>query len=134
MPLMLTSFKALKLSVSSDVDLSVDRFIKCIGYGNGMSAIDELLSLIKDGKLPYPPRLTKYELAKIVAVRTRQLMDGAPPLINPKELGTMDPVTIAYEELKRGLLPFIVIRKLPNNKRIEYTLKELQNIENEVFS
>ncbi|KUO92706.1 MAG: DNA-directed RNA polymerase subunit K [Caldivirga sp.] len=99
-----------------------------------MSTIDELYSLIRDGKLPYPPRLTKYELAKIIAVRTRQLMDGAPPLVNPKELSTSDPVAIATEELKRGLLPFIIIRRLPNNKSVEYSLRELQELENKVLS
>ncbi len=100
----------------------------------GMSTIDELYSLIRNGKLPYPPRITKYEFAKIIAVRTRQLMDGAPPLVNPKEIGTSDPVAIAFEELKRGLLPFIIIRRLPNGKRVEYTLRELQELERNVMT
>jgi len=43
-------------------------------------------------------------------------------------------VAIAAEELKRGLLPFIIIRRLPNNKSVEYSLRELQELENKVLS
>lgn len=97
------------------------------------SELDTLYKLARDGKLPYPPRVTKYELAKIIAVRTRQLVEGAPPLVDPKELGTTDPVAIAMEEYRRGLLPFIIIRRLPNGRRVEYSLRELQDLEKQLM-
>lgn len=107
-------------------------FIK--GLCDGFIFVDinyeELVRMIREGKLPYPPRLTKYELAKIIAVRARQISDGAPPLIDPREVGTTDPVAIALEEFKRGLLSFIVVRRLPNRRgSVEYTLAQLKELQ-----
>ncbi len=78
--------------------------------------------------LPYPPpRLTKYEVAKMVAIRAKQLaMGAAPPLIDARAMGLQDPIQIAIEEFKAGKLPFIVVRSLPNGKKIEYTIDELK--------
>ncbi len=90
--------------------------------------LSSVLKIIEDlalGKFPHPPRITKYELARIVAARAKQLVMGAKPLVDPKEVGSYDPVVIAYEEVKRRLLPFIVIRTLPSGRQIRLRLKEL---------
>ncbi len=90
-----------------------------------------VLNIINDlakGKLTYPPRITKYELARIVAARAKQLAMGAQPLINPQEIGTYDPVDIALEEIRRGLIPFIVVRTLPNGRHIRIKLKDLLDL------
>lgn len=59
-----------------------------------------------------PPRLTIYELAFILAVRAAQLAAGAPPLIPVSE--DMREEDIAREELKRKVLPIVVIRRRPD--------------------
>ncbi|ADN50584.1 DNA-directed RNA polymerase subunit K [Vulcanisaeta distributa] len=94
------------------------------------SILNTISDLIK-GKLTYPPRITKYELARIVAARAKQLAMGAQPLINPQELGTFDPIDIAMEEVRRGLLPFIIVRTLPNGKHVRIKLKDLLNLSRE---
>lgn len=81
--------------------------------------------------MTYPPRITKYELARIVASRAKQLAMGAQPLINPQELGTYDPIDIAIEEVRRGLLPFIIVRTLPNGKHVRIKLKDLLDLSRE---
>ncbi|KUO91575.1 MAG: hypothetical protein AT710_06270 [Thermocladium sp. ECH_B] len=83
--------------------------------------------------LPYPPRLTKYEKAKMIAIRAKQLAMGATPLIDAKSMGLQDPIQIAIEELNAGKLPFIVVRSLPNGKRREYTIDELNKMEDSLI-
>ncbi|WP_054854385.1 MULTISPECIES: DNA-directed RNA polymerase subunit K [Vulcanisaeta] len=97
-------------------------------------ALAGILGIVNDlikGKLTYPPRITKYELARIVASRAKQLAMGAQPLINPQELGTYDPIDIAIEEVRRGLLPFIIVRTLPNGKHVRIKLKDLLDLSRE---
>ncbi|MCG2862958.1 MAG: DNA-directed RNA polymerase subunit K [Vulcanisaeta sp.] len=89
--------------------------------------IDELIK----GKLVYPPRITKYELARLVAARAKQLAMGARPMIDPQKLGTYDPVLIAYEEVRRGLIPFVIIRTLPNGRQVRIKLKDLLDLSRE---
>uniref|UniRef100_UPI00318375B4 DNA-directed RNA polymerase subunit omega n=1 Tax=Vulcanisaeta sp. JCM 14467 TaxID=1295370 RepID=UPI00318375B4 len=64
----------------------------------------------------------------MVAARAKQLAMGAQPLINPQELGTYDPIDIAIEEVRRGLLPFIIVRTLPNGRHLRIKLKDLLDL------
>jgi len=80
----------------------------------------------------YPPRLTKYEIARIIGARATQLAMGAQPLVDVGQLGTIDPVLIAMEELRQGLLDFIIVRELPDGRTIHVTLKELLDLEKSV--
>jgi len=80
----------------------------------------------------YPPRLTKYEIARIIGARATQLAMGAQPLVDVRQLGTIDPVLIAMEELRQGLLDFIIVRELPDGRTIRVTLKELLDLEKSV--
>ena len=69
-----------------------------------------------------PNRLTRFEVARIIGARALQLSLGAPPLIDPYELPMrirIDPVLLAKEEFKRGVLPISVVR---------YTRKGLKQI------
>jgi len=60
-----------------------------------------------------PPKLTRFERARIVGARALQISMGAPVLIEPsKELS--NPIDIAIEELKRGVLPITIRRTLPD--------------------
>jgi len=59
-----------------------------------------------------PPWLTKYERARIISARALQITLGAPVLIDVPS-GMHDPIEIAELELKEGVLPIIIRRRLP---------------------
>ena len=64
-----------------------------------------------------------------MGARATQLAMGAQPLVDIQELGTTDPVLIAMEELKRGLLDFVIVRELPDGKTTKIRLKDLLELE-----
>ena len=100
-----------------------------ISIEEALSKIFELIESLKKKQIPYPPRLTKYEIARIVAARAKQLASGAQPMVDVEKLNTIDPVLIAIEELKQGRLPFIIVRTLPTGKKIEVKLKDLLELQ-----
>jgi len=57
------------------------------------------------------PIMSKYEYTNIIGLRTKQLGDGAPPMIDIPE-GVMENFIIAEIELKQKVLPFVVKRPL----------------------
>lgn len=61
-------------------------------------------------------RLTKYEITSVIGVRATQIANGSIPKIKSKNT---DPRLIAIEELKNNVLPIIVVRSLPNGRKIE---------------
>jgi len=69
------------------------------------------------------PKMTKYEMVRILGERTKQLTLGAKSFIKNKE--DFDYETIAYEEFKKKLIPFKIIRNLPNNIKEEWLIEEL---------
>ena len=52
--------------------------------------------------------LTRFEKARLLGARAIQISMGARPLVEIKD--SLDPIDIAYEELKAGVLPLDVIR------------------------
>ena len=98
------------------------------------SKILKLIESLKTKQVPYPPRLTKYEIARIIAARAKQLANGAQPMVDVNKLNTIDPVLIAIEELKEGKLPFIIVRTLPTGKKIEVKLRDLLEYQKEYSS
>ena len=58
------------------------------------------------------PILTKYERARILGQRAKQINAGAPPMVEPKQ-DTIDGYLIAHQELEEKKLPFIIRRPLP---------------------
>lgn len=79
-----------------------------------------------------PYRLTRYEKARIVAARALQLSLGAVPLINVRDL-QRNPVVISMEELKRGLLPITVVRRLPTGETELVPVNKLIEAERRLF-
>jgi DNA-directed RNA polymerase I, II, and III subunit RPABC2 len=71
------------------------------------------------------PFLTKYERARILGERAKQIDAGAIPLI-PVEDGMIDSYLIAVEELTQKKVPFIVKRPLPNGGCEYWKLKDLE--------
>ncbi|QGR19341.1 DNA-directed RNA polymerase subunit K [Stygiolobus azoricus] len=61
-------------------------------------------------------KLTKYEIARIISARALQLAMGAQPLIDMSNLPFDDVISIADDELKRGVLPITIRRVYPNGK------------------
>ena len=58
------------------------------------------------------PILSKYERARILGQRAKQINAGAPPFVTPPK-DTMDGYLIAIQELEAKRIPFIIRRPLP---------------------
>lgn len=54
-------------------------------------------------------RYTRYERARIVGARALQIYMGAPVFINTESI---DPLEIALEEMRQGVIPITVKRDL----------------------
>jgi DNA-directed RNA polymerase I, II, and III subunit RPABC2 len=62
-----------------------------------------------------PPKLTRFERARIIGARSLQLALGAPPFV--KVLPTMhSPIDIAVSELDQKVLPINIRRTLPDGQ------------------
>jgi len=79
-----------------------------------------------------PPRLTKYEKARIIGVRALQLTRGAPPLVPPEVVGSTDPVLIAKYEVENGILPVSILRYTSSGVRQSIPLSLLVKVTREV--
>ena len=73
------------------------------------------------------PFVTKYEKAKIIGVRTKQLNNGADPFIDISP-NMIDGYNIALEEFAQKKLPFIISRPLPNGGREYWKLSDLEMV------
>ncbi len=60
-----------------------------------------------------PPKLTRFEKARIVGARSLQLAMGAPPFVTVDK-SLRDPIAIATAEMEEGGLPVSIRRTLPN--------------------
>ena len=69
------------------------------------------------------PRLTRYEMVRILGERTKQLTMGAKALV--KNINNLSYDEIAIEELKLDMIPIKIKRPLPNNKIEIWDLNEL---------
>jgi len=92
-------------------------------------AKEQYVNKIKIG----PPRLTKYERARIIGARALQLTMGAPPLIPPEMIDSSDPLEIAEKELKMKILPITIRRRLPTGEYQDIPLKWLLEAEESMF-
>ena len=71
-----------------------------------------------------PPKLTRFERARIVGSRALQIAMGAPLLLEPAE-SLSNPVDIALRELEAGILPITIRRTLPDGTYQDIPLKWL---------
>ena len=67
--------------------------------------------------------MTKYELVRVLGIRTKQISVGAKVLI--KNIQGETPLEIAIHELINKMTPFIIKRPLPNNTFELWHIKEL---------
>ena len=98
---------------------------------------DEILSMTKvvrndDGiiidklhrTIPY---LTKYEKARVLGQRAKQIETGAKPLVRVPE-NVIDSYVIAELELREKKIPFIIKRPIPGGAFEYWYIKDLENI------
>ena len=88
------------------------------------------LNLIHDDKHVTMPILTKYEKARILGLRISQLNKGARPYFTISNRQIVDMHIIAEQELKKKLLPFIIMRPIPNGNKEYWKLEDLEIVEN----
>jgi DNA-directed RNA polymerase subunit K/omega len=73
------------------------------------------------------PFLTKYEQARILGQRSKQIECGAKPLVKVPE-NIIDSYIIAKLELEQKKIPFIIRRPIPNGSCEYWNLKDLEMI------
>jgi DNA-directed RNA polymerase I, II, and III subunit RPABC2 len=71
-----------------------------------------------------PPKITRFEKARIVGARALQISMGAPILIEANE-NYSNPIDIALKELEGGILPITIRRTLPDGTFQDIPLKWL---------
>jgi DNA-directed RNA polymerase I, II, and III subunit RPABC2 len=71
-----------------------------------------------------PPKITRFEKARIVGARALQISMGAPILIETKE-NYSNPIDIAVIELESGILPITIRRTLPDGTFQDIPMKWL---------
>lgn len=71
-----------------------------------------------------PPKLTRFEKARIIGARSLQVAMGAPPFI-PLEGAYRGPIEIATTELEEDALPVSIRRALPNGVTQDIPIKAL---------
>lgn len=69
------------------------------------------------------PKATRYERARIIGVRTRQIAEGMKPKVDIK--GLTDPYDMAVKEFEEGKSPFIIQRRLPGGEVENVRVSEL---------
>jgi len=73
------------------------------------------------------PYLTKYEKARILGQRAKQINSGSKPFIKVRE-DILDGYIIAELELKVKSIPFIIRRPLPNGGSEYWSIKDLEDV------
>ena len=75
------------------------------------------------------PILTRYEFAKIIGLRAKQLNHGSTPFIDNLDPNIIDGYTIAMKEFELKKIPFIIKRPLPNGLNEYWNVKDLEYIQ-----
>lgn len=101
---------------------------------NVIEDVNKVIEHLNDEKIS-KPIMTIYEFDKIIALRTQQIASGAPLFIDYMQAdfegnkinikSNMELRQIALKELISGRLPFMIERKLPNNKKEYYRIRDL---------
>ncbi len=71
-----------------------------------------------------PPKLTRFEKARVVGARALQVSMGAPVLLDITD-PSLSPIDIALMELDEGVLPISIRRSLPDGTSQNIPLKWL---------
>ena len=101
-------------------------------HQHNINEINTMATIIKDnnGNIIDPlhktlPFITKYEKARILGERSKQISAGANPLINIDET-IIDSYIIATKEFEEKAIPFIIKRPLPSGGCEYWKLEDLE--------
>jgi len=83
--------------------------------------------IIMDGFHKTIPFMTKFEKARVLGQRAKQINSGATPFVKVPE-NVIDGYLIAELELKQKRIPFIIRRPLPNGGSEYWSIKDLEDI------
>jgi DNA-directed RNA polymerase subunit K/omega len=116
-------------------NMSKDSYIADFHPDSIIHNFDEVLKLSKVSRNkmgniidPYHrtiPKLTKYEKAKILGQRAKQIDSGAKAFVNVPPT-TLDGYLIALDELKQKKIPFIIRRPIPGGGSEYWPVYELE--------
>jgi len=101
-----------KYAKEKDNDFDLDEYFK-----------DDDIVITKSGRVG-KPILFKYEKVRLLSDRSRQLAEGAKPMI--KNTSGLSHKEIALLELKNKLIPLIIERPIPNSGSERWRLSELE--------
>lgn len=82
-----------------------------------------MINLEKDALIG-PPKLTRFERARIVGARSLQISLGA-PMLAPLPDDVVDPIDVAVVELNEKVLPMTIRRTLPEGSFQDIPLIDL---------
>ena len=85
-----------------------------------------MINLAKDALIG-PPKLTRFERARIVGARSLQVSLGA-PILAPLPDDVVDPIDIAVIELREKVLPLTIRRTLPEGSYQDIPLIDLLKV------
>ena len=85
-----------------------------------------MINLAKDALIG-PPKLTRFERARIVGARSLQVSLGA-PILAPLPEDVVDPIDIAVVELREKVLPLTIRRTLPEGSYQDIPLIDLLQV------
>lgn len=74
-----------------------------------------------------PPKLTRYERARVIGARALQVALGAPILVKLERNIPLDPLFVAEKELESGVLPIIIRRRTPSGEYQDIPIRYLLN-------
>ena len=120
-------FKKLENDISRDYLLSYHPELKQINF-NELIALSKI-TRNKEGVIIDPlhktfPYLTKFERAKILGQRAKQINNGSPIFVKVTP-NIIEGHTIALMELKQKKIPFIIKRPLPNGSNEYWKVSDL---------
>ena len=121
------NFKKLENDISRDYLLSYHPELKQINF-NELIALSKI-TRNKEGVIIDPlhktfPYLTKFERAKILGQRAKQINNGSPIFVKVTP-NIIEGHTIALMELKQKKIPFIIKRPLPNGSNEYWKVSDL---------
>jgi DNA-directed RNA polymerases I, II, and III subunit RPABC2 len=85
-----------------------------------------MINLAKDALIG-PPKLTRFERARIVGARSLQVSLGA-PILAPLPDDVVEPIDIAVVELREKVLPLTIRRTLPEGSYQDIPLIDLLQV------
>ena len=97
--------------------------INTLNKEKNLSSKGEPLTIVSKEQRLTNPRMTKYEMVRIIGERTKQLTMLAKPLVKNTDDLTYEEIAIL--ELRKNVIPFKIKRPLPNNTIEIWEVNEL---------